>query len=224
MVDVDALWEFDDPAGSAARFRELQAEVLTQRARAAGLQRRFEEAEGLLGEADALAATARVRARVLLERGRVRNTSGDPAAARPLFLAALEVADDEALRIDAAHMLGIVDEASWTERALAMAEASQEERARRWRGSLLNNLGWARHDAGRLAEALELFEQALAERRARGTARQAQIARWCVGRCLRSLGRLEEALAIQEALADEVADDRHVRDELAELRRALGRG
>ena len=47
MVDVDALWEFDDPAGSEARFRELQAEALTQRARAVGLPRRFEEAERL---------------------------------------------------------------------------------------------------------------------------------------------------------------------------------
>jgi tetratricopeptide (TPR) repeat protein len=219
-VDVDALWEFEDPAGSEARFRELQAEAMTQRARAVGLQRRFDEADRLLDEAAGLAGTARTRTRVLLERGRVRNSAGDAASARPLFQEAFETADDEALKVDAAHMLGIVDDPSWTERALALAEASTDPKARRWRGSLLNNLGWARHDAGNYGEALALFQAALAERREHGTARQLQVARWCLARCLRSLGRRDEALAIQEQLAVEVPDDRYVREELVELRRS----
>ena len=100
---------------------------------------------------------------------------------------------------------------AWNERALELAEASEDERAQRWRASLLNNLGWARHDGGDYEAALSLFERALferalAERQKRGPNRETRIARWCVARCLRSLGRLEEALAQQrELLAEEEA-------------------
>ena len=57
---------------------------------------------------------------------------------------------------------------AWNERALELAEASEDERAQRWRASLLNNLGWARHDGGDYEAALSLFERALAERQKRG--------------------------------------------------------
>ena len=62
---LDALWDWDDPAGSEARFREAaeaakpngreQRILLTQVARAAGLQDRFDEAFAIL---DALARAA----------------------------------------------------------------------------------------------------------------------------------------------------------------------
>ena len=115
----------------------------------------------------------------------------------------------DAAAVDAAHMLAIAAESQdetirWNERALELAEASDDERAQRWRASLLNNLGWARHDGGDYETALDLFEQALAERQKRGPNQETRIARWCVARCLRSLGRLEEALAQQrELLAEE---------------------
>lgn len=216
-VDIDVLWDFEDPAGSERRFTELRAEVLTQAARAAGLQRKFDEADRLLDEAERIATSPRTRTRVLLERGRVRNTSGDPAAAKLIFQAAADLADDEALRIDALHMLGIVDGASWTERALALAEASADPKARRWRASLLNNLGWSKHDAGDHTGALALFERALDLRRSEGTPRQVHIARWAVARCLRSLGRFDEALAIQQSLATDDASDKYVHEEIAAL-------
>jgi tetratricopeptide (TPR) repeat protein len=219
-VDIDPLWDFEDAAASERRFTDLEAEVLTQRARALGLQKRFAEADALLDQAEALADTVRTRTRIALERGRVRNSSGDKAAARPLFEKAAELADDDALRIDALHMLGIVDAPSWTERALALAEASADAKARRWRASLLNNLAWARHDAGKPAEALAMFERALELRRTEGTPFQIHVARWSVARCLRSLGRNAEALAIQEELAAGMPDDTYVREELAELRKA----
>ena len=216
-VDIDVLWDFEDPASSERRFTELRAEALTQAARAAGLQRKFDEADRLLDEAERIATSTRTRTRVLLERGRVRNTSGHPAAAKPSFEAAAELADDEALRIDALHMLGIVDGARWTERALTLAEASAGPKARRWRASLLNNLGWSKHDAGDHAAALALFERALELRRSEGTARQVHIARWAVARCLRSLGRFDDALVIQRSLVTEDASDKYVHDEIAAL-------
>ncbi len=55
-----------------------------------------------------------------------------------------------------------------------------------------------------------------------------RIARWCVARCLRSLGRVEEALAEQQALAAELEAegevDGYVDEELAECLLVLGRG
>ena len=72
-----------------------------------------------------------------------------------------------------------------------------------------------------------LFERALAERQKRGPNRETRIARWCVARCLRSLGRLEEALAQQhELLAEEVAAGEAAGftwEEIGECLLALGR-
>ena len=222
-VDIDLLWDFEDAAASEKRFTDLQAEVLTQRARSLGLQKRFAEADALLDQADALADAVRTRTRVALERGRIRNSSGDKASAKPLFESAVETADDEALRIDALHMLGIVDGPSWTERALELAEHSTDAKARRWRASLQNNLGWSRHAAGAHAEALAMFERALELRKTEGTPFQVHVARWAVARCLRSLGSHAEALAIQEELAVGMPDDKYVHEEIAELRNALGK-
>ena len=52
------------------------------------------------------------RLRYLLERGRTCNSSGDKAAARPLFVQAWELGragGEEDLAIDAAHMVAIVE-------------------------------------------------------------------------------------------------------------------
>ncbi len=138
----------------------------------------------------------------------------------------------DAAAVDAAHMLAIAAESqdetlAWNERALELAEGSDDERAQRWRASLLNNLGWARHDGGDYEAALALFERALAERQKRGATRETRIARWCVARCLRSLGRLEEALAQQRALlAEEEAlgeGSGFTWEEISECLLALGR-
>ncbi len=245
----DDLWDFDDPAGTERRFRELLPEVdaasdasvalqlRTQIARALSLQRRFDEAHSLL---DSLAtslgdAAPIVRVRWLLERGRTLNSSGSPKEARPLFEEAWERAPDAGLdwlAVDAAHMVAIVAESDealrWNETALDLARSSEDPRARKWRGSLLNNLGWTWHDRGDHLQALRLFEEALVVRYEEGTERQVDIARWCVARCLRSLGRLEDALAAQQALLADMekagrAHDGYVYEELGECTLALGR-
>lgn len=62
--EIDRLWDFDDPAGSEARFRQAADEAAdaslalalrTQVARALGLQGRYEEAAALL---DSIAGAA----------------------------------------------------------------------------------------------------------------------------------------------------------------------
>lgn len=243
LPDFDALWDYNDPAGTEQRFRALTplaetaggsyyVEWLTQVARTQGLQRQFEAAQHTLDQAEALLAPSLHRAyvRVLLERGRVFRSAQNVTAARPLFLEALRLAEahgEESLAVDAAHMLGIIgspeEQMAWNLRALALAEQATDPQARQWRGSLYNNIGWTYHETGEYDRALDMFEKAVAFRGEQGDAGKIRIARWCVARCLRSLGRLEEALAQQQALVLEDADDGYIHEEMGECLLALGR-
>jgi tetratricopeptide (TPR) repeat protein len=244
---LDALWDFGDPAASEERFRaaldrnratggELECEILTQLARAQGLLRRFDDARRTLEQAAATADLDRPRDRIRLqlEVGRVDNSSRSGDRGRASFVDAWETArtaGEDGLAVDAAHMLGIVEgpelARTWNERAMELARSSDDPTARRWVASLANNMGWAAHDGGSYEEALALFELALDERRARGEATPLRIARWSVARCLRSLGRVEEALAIQRELLTELesaaVQDGYVPEEIAECLLALGR-
>ena len=128
-------------------------------------------------------------------------------------------------------MLGIVEPPdiarAWNEQAMELALSSNDPDAQRWIGSLANNMAWARHDAGDFEEALELFRIALAERERQADRARTRVARWSVARCLRSLGRADEALADQRSLADELAAvdeiDGYVTEEIAECLLVLGR-
>ena len=128
-------------------------------------------------------------------------------------------------------MLGIVEPANdgwaWNERAMELARTSSDPAARRWVASIANNMAWARHGAGAYQEALELFRLALVERERQDDPARTRIARWSVARCLRSLGRTEEALAEQQSLAAELEalgeTDEYVTEEIAECLRELGR-
>jgi tetratricopeptide (TPR) repeat protein len=253
-IDFDALWDYGNPAATESRFLEVLAQVEatasadylaqleTQIARTHGLRAEFDSAAKWLDRADFRcgAAEARgedvrtARVRWLLERGRCLNSSGRPADSVPLFEQALtdaEAAGLENLAVDAAHMLGIAVPGAggldWNLRAIAMAEAAAEPRARRWLGSLYNNTGWSLHDLGRFDEALALFEKSLDFRLAQGVVKPSRIARWCVARCLRSLSRNDEALTRQLALRDDYAatgeDSGYVHEELGELYLLAGR-
>jgi tetratricopeptide (TPR) repeat protein len=185
------LWDFDDLDSTKRRLSDLleaegsdagRAEVLTQLARVEGLREDFEASERLLQEAEALAGASNIaRVRIDLERGRKLRSSGDPAAAIPLFEAAYARAAEDGqdfLAGDALHMCAIsVDELEameeWTQRGLEFGE--RRPAAAYWAGPLLNNLGWAYYDAGDHRRALELFERAL-EVRLRDPENEAAIA------------------------------------------------
>ena len=177
------------------------------------------------------AQPARVGVRYLLERGRVRNSSGAPQKAVPLFMDALAASERDTLpdadfyHVDALHMLGIAapapEQLDWNLKALAAADAAAGARARGWRGSLLHNIGWTYHNRGDDDTALDYWQKALAVREATGTPSQIRVAKWTVARGLRALGRLDEAEAIQRALANDVettgAGDGYIYEELAEI-------
>jgi tetratricopeptide (TPR) repeat protein len=176
-----------------------------------------------------------LRVRAVLERGRVLNSRGAPDAARPLFefaFAAATEAGVEHLAVDALHVVAIVappaEQEALHRRALDLAAGADDPRARDWRASLLNNLGWTLFDRAEYEAALAVFEDALAARIEQGKTGNIQVARWCIGRTLRALGRLDEALAVQQALAAEHnaagTSDPYVAEELTELETRLRAG
>ena len=110
---------------------------------------------------------------------------------------------------------------------MELACSSADPGARRWIGSLTNNMGWARHEAGDDDAAIALFE--LPTRRVPGgrSADRARVARWSIARCLRSRGDAAEALRKQEELLAELdvlgETDGYVLEEIAECLLALDR-
>lgn len=244
LGNLDDLWDYDDPASSEVRFRQWiadppvsadiseRAEAETQLARAQGLQRHFAEAHGTLDAVQSLLPqlSERAQIRYSLERGRVFNSAGEPGQAQPLFLAAWEqarIAGEDALAVDAAHMLGIVesgeDGRNWNRRALELAQTSTELQAQRWQGPLYNNLGWSYFAEERYSDALTMFELALERRVLEGSGKELGIAQRCIGRTLRALGRIDEALALQETLLVTIDEDGYVSEEVGECLLELGR-
>jgi tetratricopeptide (TPR) repeat protein len=224
--ELHTLWNYNDPAGTAERFQALLpdveasgegahlVELLSQIARTHSLRRQFDEAHRYLDVAEAMLTEEMVvpQMRCLLERGRAFNSAGEPQRALPLFHEAFGLGtavspQADFYTIDAAHMIAVAEpeaaeQLKWNEKALALAEATPDERAGGWLGSLYNNLGWTYLDMGEYEQALSIFEKALAWREAnhQDKPETIRIAKWCVGRTLRSLNRLEEALALQQAL------------------------
>ena len=248
LPDILGLWDYNDPAGTKSKLRAglakaeasddrgYHAELLTQIARAQGLQRQFDEAHATLDRADAMIDSdmRRAKVRLLVERGRVFNSSGSADKAKPLFVEAWELASGEGidgLAVDAAHMVATVEVREeglkWNHKALDLANSSSDPDAQRWTGSLCNNIGWSHHSNGDHNKALIYFEQALQHRRAQGKADDIRIARWLIAWCLRSLNRVEEALAVQRELEQQIAEiedpDGYIYEELAECLQALGR-
>ncbi len=243
--DIDALWEYSDPAASETRFREAlegsegnaRLELLTQVARTHSLRRQFEEAHRILDgmEPGLRGAGPRPRIRWHLERGRTFNSAGDKARAREHFLEAVaqaEGAREEGLAVDAVHMVAITHAGTeagieWNRRGLSLARGSADAKAQALVAAMLNNQAWDLHELGRYEEALAVFREAERAWTGRGRPEQVRIAKWSVARCLRSLGRHEEALAIQRALKREHeaqgTEDRFVDEEIAENLEALGR-
>lgn len=232
------LWDFADLAATEERFRTRltasseqgeQAEILTQLARVQGLRGGFAAGHRLIDEAEAMAGPdSAAYVRVLLERGRLHRSSGSPDEATPFFVAAFDLAKsrgDEALAVDAAHMVALVDDIEkWTQQGVEIAQRSPDPQVRRWLGPLLNNLGWHHFEAGNHQRALETFEAALAAREEMsGEATEIEIARYSIAKTLRALGRAAGAAELMERAVAASEPDGWFHEELAEDYFALGR-
>ena len=229
-IDVNALWDFGQPALSEQRFRAALAtahgdEALilkTQIARTWGLRRDFERARHVLAQVEPQlnGAGAEAQVRYWLELGRTHSsvahddasqTDDAKARARTAYgnaLALAKAAQLDSLAIDTLHMLASVDrtpadELKWADQALAVMAASTQADAKQWEGSLRNNRGYALQQLGRYDEALADFELALVAREKQGQPGNIRIAHWMIANTLRRMGRLDEARAIQLRLERE---------------------
>jgi tetratricopeptide (TPR) repeat protein len=255
VVDLAALWDYSKPALSEERFR---AEIVraapddvfilqTQIARTWGLRKDFGKAreilESLEPKLDSVSAEAKVR--WLLEMGRTwaspahakaQRSAAAKEKARGYNLRAFESAKQaglDGLAIDALHMMVMVDEAppqqlEWNMKAIAIMEASTQPAAKNWAGPLYNNVGYAHHEAGRDDEAIDFYRKSLAAYAAAGRDSDVRIEHWMIANALRTQGKLQEALAIQQRLEREWdaagEPDPYVYEELEALHRALGDG
>lgn len=247
LPDIQDLWNFNEPAVTETRFREIlpaaeaaedadyRLQLLTQIARTYSLRREFDQAHEQLDsvEQELTSQTPIARIRYLLERGRTFNSSGKKDKARPIFIEAWEGGKaicQHGLAVDAAHMVAIAETGdevlNWNLTALKFAEESDQPKGRKWLASLYNNIGWTHHSAGDFVQALDCFEKALIEQQNKGDQELINVARWCIARCLRSLGRLDEALVQQRELelesGEKAKSDGFVQEEIAECLYALG--
>jgi tetratricopeptide (TPR) repeat protein len=229
-IDLNPLWNFDDPGQSEQRFRAAlttasgdDAIILqTQIARSYGLRGDFEKAREILKglEPQLPAAGAEARTRHSLELGRTYASAAHPPEtqtsvakeqAREAYQRAYEIAkrgELDGLAIDALHMLAFVDtepadQLKWGQQALAVAQASSQPAAKKWEASLRNNIGYALYQLGRYEEALDQFKQAVVLREKGEDVQAKRIAHWMVGWTLRALNRTDEALEIQLRLERE---------------------
>lgn len=236
------LWDYSNPAETEKKFRALEpeikssgdtayyAELLTQIARTQGLQRKFDEAHKILDDTQKLLKDDYHKAwiRYYLERGRSYNSAKIYDKARELFLKAYDLgvkSGEDDLTIDAAHMMGIVEKGDeslrWNETAMKHAEETTDEHAKGWLGSLYNNTGWTYFEMKNYVRALELFEKYAAYNTERKYVRLTGIARWCVAKTLRVMGKTDEALKRQYELekwwAENVKDeDGYIYEEIGE--------
>ncbi len=238
-ADIDALWDYVQPAVSEARFRDAlktasgddALELETQIARTFSLRREFAQAHALLDTVQRRMSDKTrpaMRVRYLLERGRTFGSENETLKARALFLEAWQIGDKEKLTllaIDAAHMMGIVeagDEAQrWNERAMALAMGSLVPRAIRWRGSLANNIGHTERERGNLDAALRHFQASLTAFQLTRSASQIRMAKWQIANVMRLQKRYDEALVMQLTIEAEAAEaaqpDGYVFEEIAEI-------
>ena len=236
-LDVRDYWDFDDPAASEVKFRDLLAhqslnqeeclEVLAQIARTFSLRRDCPKCHSLLDEhwQEAMEAGGRPKACFELERGRAFRSAKDVEKSIPFFTSAADSRVDD-LKIDAMHMLAIIAEPQESIRinheALAFSLASTQPWAQRWAGTLCNNLAWSFFEFKDYPNALRYFQQAVEARIKFGQISGIRVAKWCVGHCQRMAGNLDDALAIQLEL-NQMEPDGYVSEELGEILLAQGK-
>jgi tetratricopeptide (TPR) repeat protein len=245
LPDFNKLWNFSQPAETEQRFLELlpaaeqfgdrsyHAQLLTQIARAQGLQNRFDDAHATLDCVEKLLTDNPIlpRIRYCLERGRVFNTSGQRLAALPFFQQAHDIAlGDNQMRyaIDAIHMLAIADpdpakQIEWNLKGIAMAQANPDQRG--WLWSLYNNIAESYAAAHGYQSALTYILKLIDYQKETGDPDIHTLKDQA--RFLRLLNRPSESLAIiqpiHEKLAGDNKEDGWIEEELAETLFALNR-
>ena len=194
----------------------IYLQMLSQIALMQAVQQKFDQAHATLDDADKqLQPKDYVAAvRLLLERGRVFQQAGDIDQAKKYFDESYELSklhDLDFHTINAAHMIAIVvstleEKIAWNELALSLALQTQDKKAVQWLAPLYNNLGQNYFDAKDYEKSLEHYQKALIlfQNDARYSHANFIFAQWTIARCMRALGRVDEAFALQNELLLEI--------------------
>jgi tetratricopeptide (TPR) repeat protein len=252
--DLDLLWNPADVKASEAAYRALLSEGqnLTGRersylidlhsliGRAEAVQEKFAEArlsldaaEVLLEEQQAVFPVS-VKIRWLIEKGRLHILAKTPSQAKGFFSDAWALSinsGEDYFAVEIAQLMATSEpqktQQKWISHAIEIAENSPLPKAKRWLGGLYTSLGWKLYDLRQFESSLGTFQKALRHHKAQGTPREAFVAQWSIGKVLRALGKIEEALSIQKALLAELGiggeRDGRLYEELAECLQALKR-
>jgi len=252
FFDLDTLWDARRPAVAEAEYvallgeathlpegeRHHLAELLTLIARAQGAQGKLPEARLNLAEAEKILATleppfqAKVNIRCLMEEGRLFVAEKTPSRARVLLSQAWSLAvnsEDDYATIDIARLMAEIEppklQEEWISKAIQIAEESTQPRAQRWLGNLYASLAWKQFGLLQYETALATFQKSLGLYEAEKAEHEIFKTKWSVGKLLRKMGRLEEALALQKGLLSELGfsggADGRLYEEIAECLQAL---
>jgi tetratricopeptide (TPR) repeat protein len=252
--DLDSLWNSVNAARSEAAFQALLPvasrfegrdrcnliELLAQIARAQTTQKKISEARVSLDEAEKLlkdlqaVCPVSVKIRWLIEKGRLFILERTPSQALVVFENAYMLAKDSGedhFVVEIAQMMAMIDsqksQLDWIMRGIRIAEDSSQLKARQWLGTLYASLGWKLYDLHKYEKSLEIFQKSLTYLKASGTEREVFVARWSIGKVLRTMKKTEEALEIQKGIIADLGiggiRDGRFYEELAECLHSLER-
>jgi len=234
-VDIEKNMTALLPEAKNREDKSIYLQILSQIALAQAMQLNFDLAHQTLDKADGLidARYKLAHIRLLLERGRVYQQSGNTDKALPLFIESYEKAklnkDYDFHTVNAAHMVAIVaadvdDKIKWNKIAIALAEKTNDEHCQAWLGAIHNNLAQNYIEAEKYYDALESFKKCKAYAEERGDPIVIRGASWGIARSLRSLNQLDKALEIQTDLLtqyEKISNDGSLPIELIRTGRGL---
>lgn len=229
--DVDGFWDSDDLVKTENLIREklpaenlpegpqwnpASIEMLTLLARVQALQGKLSDAGGTLIQVRELltkngANKTRAEVRFFLEQGRYFGLSMNPPQSILYSTQAWELAaslGDIFFAIEAAVMLSISQppkyQNQWLLKALEISEKSDDALGKLWLPQLYVMEGWHSFDFRKFDGAYESFNKALAQHQTAKDATRLLGIKWSIGRALRAMNRLDEALVLQRELLTEL--------------------
>ena len=223
------------PEAKKRADKSVYLQILSQIALAQAMQQKFDMAHQALDEAEKLLEPQYqlAKIRLLLERGRVYHQSDRLDQALSFFIQSYDLSklspEFDFHTVNASHMVAIVEKHTegkieWNKRAINLAEQTKDERCQAWLGPIYNNLAQNYIEAEKYHEALQAFDKCKAHAEERREQIVIRGALWGMGRALRGLNKLDQALDIQNDLLKEyekISDQRLLPMELIYVGRGL---
>jgi tetratricopeptide (TPR) repeat protein len=234
-VDIERNLSALLPEAGKRADKSVYLQILSQIALAQAMQQKFDIAHQTLDEAERLLEPQYqlAKIRLLLERGRVYHQSDRLDQSLSFFIQSYDLSklspEFDFHTVNAAHMVAIVEKHAegkieWNKRAINLAEQAKDERCHAWLGPIYNNLAQNYIEAEKYQEALQAFDKCKAHAEERGDQIVIRGALWGMGRALRGLNKLDQALDIQNDLLKEyekISDQRLLPMELIYVGRGL---